>query len=244
MTSKVTTGTREQGGRRQRETESPGREAGRPRSWRPAALLVLGMAVAALAGFLLVNLLLIPDRSAPLASGADPKSLGSAGAPVEIIEFADFQCVPCGQVAEVVSQQLAPEYVSSGRVRLTYRHITVLGEMSVAAAVAAEAAAEQGAFWPYHDELFAVLSSEGRGAFTEDRLQKIASKLGLDLEQWNASRGSALTLERVQNETRQAEQLGVRQTPTVLIAGQKVEGAQPYSVLKQLIDQRLQAAGL
>lgn len=138
---------------------------------------------------------------------------------------------------------MVPEYVRSGKVRLTYRHLTVLGDLSEKAAVAAEAAAEQGAFWPYHDRLFDLLSTEGRGAFTDERLQAIAADLGLDVATWNASRSSPLTLEKVHNETKQAEQLGVRQTPTLLIAGQKVEGAQPYVLLKQLIDQRLQAAG-
>ncbi|MCL4466841.1 MAG: DsbA family protein [Chloroflexi bacterium] len=143
----------------------------------------------------------------------------------------------------MAKQQLVLDYVQAGKVRLVYRNLPVLGEASLRAAVAAEAAAEQGAFWPYHDRLFELLAAEGSGAFTDDRFRTLAAELGLDLRKWSASYASPQVLDRVQNEARVGQQLGVRTTPTFFIAGQKVEGAQDYSVFKALIDQSLVATG-
>jgi protein-disulfide isomerase len=143
----------------------------------------------------------------------------------------------------VAKQQLIPDYVQVGKVRLVYRNLPVLGEASLRAALAAEAAAEQGAFWAYHDRLFELGSAEGGGAFRDDRLLAVAKELGLDLPKWSASYSSQQVLERVQNEAKTGQQLGVRITPTFFIGGQKVEGGQDYAVLKTLIDQRLAAAG-
>lgn len=69
----------------------PRAEASRSRTWRLPVLLVVGMVAASLAGFYFVSQLLLPAKPSALDSAADPKSLGSADAPLEVIEYADFQ---------------------------------------------------------------------------------------------------------------------------------------------------------
>ena len=80
--------------------------------------------------------------------------LGNPDAPVTVLEYADFECPYCAAAAPVL-KQLVEE--SDGRVRLVFRHFPLAGNHphALTAALAAEAAGAQGAFWPMHDLLFA-----------------------------------------------------------------------------------------
>jgi protein-disulfide isomerase len=200
------------------------------------------MVLAAVAGFVFVLQVLLPT-----ASGAEPannvKALGSPDAPVTMVVYSDFQWPYCGQFAREAGQQTIEEYVRSGQVRLVYQHFAVLGEGSIRAAVASEAAAEQGAFWSYHDRLYDLLMTEGRSAYSPDRLQGIAADLGLNMEAFNASFSSQSTVARVRAETGEGERKGVRSTPTIFVNDRKIEGALPYAVFKTVIDEFLRAGG-
>ena len=88
------------------------------------------------------------------ALGKGP-TLGSAGAPVTIVEFADFQCSFCKKFWADTLPKLKESYVKKGQVRIIYRHFAILGKFSEQAAMAADCAGEQGQFWEYHDKLFA-----------------------------------------------------------------------------------------
>src|SRR3989337_1514537 len=79
---------------------------------------------------------------------------GDANAPITIIEFSDFQCPYCGRYATQVGPQIDEQYINDGKVRMGYWHVAFLGEESQWAAEAAECAADQDAFWEYHDKLF------------------------------------------------------------------------------------------
>ncbi|MHB1132254.1 MAG: hypothetical protein ACYC4L_07665 [Chloroflexota bacterium] len=70
---------------------SAGGAGGQSRSWGLAVLLVLGMFTAAVAGFLFVSQVLLPQASAFTAAPGDPKSTGAATAPVEVVVYSDFQ---------------------------------------------------------------------------------------------------------------------------------------------------------
>lgn len=131
------------------------------------------------------------------------------------------------------------DYVSQNKVRLVFRHFPVLGERSLRAALAAEAAAQQGQFWPYHDRLFEVLANEGAQAITDDRLRSLAADLGLNVETFNAATQDPETQRRVAAEVDQGRRDDVQRTPTLFVADQKVEGAIPYEELRQLLDTKL-----
>ena len=79
--------------------------------------------------------------------------LGTDGATVRIVVYEDFGCVFCREFGRDVVPVLKQEYIDSGTVSLEYRHLAILGPESVAAAAAAECAADQELFWPYHDLL-------------------------------------------------------------------------------------------
>ncbi|RME08443.1 MAG: hypothetical protein D6803_01215 [Anaerolineae bacterium] len=127
-------------------------------------------------------------------------------------------------------------YISQGLVRLGYVHFAFLGEESFWAAEASECAAEQDAFWEFHDYLFEHQNGENRGAFSKDNLKQFAADLGLDTAAFNECLDSGKYSDLVQEEVNQAQQLGVRSTPTFVVNGQPVMGAQPFQVFQQIIE--------
>lgn len=123
--------------------------------------------------------------------------------------------------------------------RLGYQHFAFLGPESKWAAEASECAADQDAFWEYHDLLFDNQAGENRGAFSKDNLKRLASELDLDTTTFNDCLDSGKYTSIVDAETSTAQSLGVRSTPSFLINGTPVVGAQGYEVFKQYIDAEL-----
>lgn len=161
---------------------------------------------------------------------------GDPNAPVTIIEFGDFQCPFCGRFAAQTEPQLDEQYIQSGKVRFGYFNFAFLGSESTWAAEAAECAADQDKFWEYHDKLYASQSGENQGTFNKDNLKKFAEKLGLDTKAFNDCLDSGKYTALVQDDTSASSALGVQSTPTFLINGQSVVGAQPFNVFQQTID--------
>jgi len=100
--------------------------------------------------------------------------LGNPDAPVTVIEYGDFECPFCAAAAPVL-KQLVEE--SDGQVRLVFRHFPLADNHphALTAALAAEAAGAQGAFWPMHDLLFAR-----QDRLSDVALRAYAEELGLD----------------------------------------------------------------
>ncbi len=134
---------------------------------------------------------------------------------------------------------LIKQYVDTGKISIVYKHAAFLGQESVWAAEASECAANQGKFWAYHDLLFQKQSGENQGAFTKDKLIGFAQELKLDMSQFQPCLQNDQTLDRVQGDTRESQQAGVRGTPTFFINGQALVGAQPLEAFQAAIDQAL-----
>jgi protein-disulfide isomerase len=96
-------------------------------------------------------------------------------------------------------------------------HMAFLGDESQWAAEASECAADQNAFWPYHDRLFASQSGENQGAFNKDKLKAFAVELGLDAKVFNECLDSGKYTQLVQSQTMAATQLGVSGTPSFFV---------------------------
>jgi len=167
---------------------------------------------------------------------------GDPNAPVTIIEFADFQCPFCGRHATVTGPQIDQQYIQTNKVRLGFWNFAFLGPESNWAAEAAECAAEQGKFWEYHDKLFNSQAGENQGAFNKDNLKKFAEEIGLDAAAFNDCLDSGRYAQLIQDDSNAASALGVRSTPTFVINGQALLGAQPFEVFKQAIEKELAGA--
>jgi protein-disulfide isomerase len=100
--------------------------------------------------------------------------------------------------------------------------MVVVGPESSLAAEAAECAAEQGQFFPYHDLLFQNQGPENAGYLTQERLAGFAQQLGLDKGRFTACLNSHKYRETVDQATSEALAIGVRSTPTVFINGRRV----------------------
>lgn len=148
---------------------------------------------------------------------APPNRLGPADAPVQIVEFSDFGCPACRDWHERgIRDQLLAEF--GDQVSFEYRHLPVITAQSPLAAEAAQCAAEQGAFWAYHDYIF---EEAPHGALREADLRAYATAVSLDQTQFNACLDSGKFAERVAQDRQAAERAGARGTPTFFVNGQQ-----------------------
>ena len=161
--------------------------------------------------------------------------VGKDDAPIKLVQFEDFQCPFCLQYTSEDEPTLINEYVKTGKMQIEFRHLTVLGAESLAAAKAGECAAEQNKFWQYHNELFLTQAKAGQatservnvGRFSDDNLKSYARDLGLDTTKFNSCFDSPATLEAVQNDLREATSFGIRSTPGFLINSQPIGSGAP-----------------
>ena len=165
-------------------------------------------------------------------AAADP-ALGSASAPVTIVEFSDFQCPFCQRVAPTLKQV---QKTYGDKVRIVWKDfpLTQIHPEAFKAGEAAHCAGEQGKFWEYHDRLFA-----NQQALQADSLKKHAADLGLDTAKFNACVDSAKYGDRVREGVAQGSRLGVNSTPTLYVNGRMLSGAQPYEIIAAIIDEEL-----
>jgi protein-disulfide isomerase len=119
---------------------------------------------------------------------------------------------------------------------LAYVHFPFLGPESQWAAEASECAADQGAFWEYHDFLYANQNGENKGTFNQENLKQFAGQLGLDEDAFSQCFDSGKYTDIVKQEKQMAQQLGVQSTPTFVINGVPVVGAQPFENFQQVIE--------
>jgi protein-disulfide isomerase len=186
-----------------------------------------------------------PGASSSPAPYADGRSLGDPSAPVTIDIWADFQCPYCGLQARGVEPTMERQYAAEGRARITYHDFAFLGQESLDSAVAARCAGQQGAFWYFHDLLFASQQGENQGGFARENLEGLAQFAGLDATAFSACLDDPAVLQDVQDETTAGRGVQIASTPVLCIAGpgglQAVSGLKPMSVISAAIEQVEQA---
>jgi Na+/H+ antiporter NhaA len=149
-------------------------------------------------------------------------------APVTVVEYGDFQCPYCGR-AEPVIRELLTEF---GDVRYVWRHLPLqdVHPRAQLAAEAAEAAAEQGAFWPMHDLLL-----ERQDDLRPDALVRYAGELGLDTERFERELREHVHTRRVAEDVDSADLSGVSGTPTFFVDGRRHYGAYDIEALSAAV---------
>ncbi len=166
-------------------------------------------------------------------------TMGDPNAPVHIIEYGDFQCPYCLKFWAETEPQLIEEYVNTGKVYFEFRSFPIIGPESTWAAEAAYCAGDQNKFWEYHDTLFLNWTGENVGDFTKERLVQYAEALNLNTGEFESCLNEEKYKGRVEQDKAEGEANGVYATPTFLINGFRLEGSQPFSVLKDYIEQAL-----
>jgi protein-disulfide isomerase len=147
----------------------------------------------------------------PPPAGAGDHLRGPEGAPLAIV-YGDYECPFCAALEQRLHEL---------SVRAAFRHFPVRSShpRAEAAAHAAEAAALQGAFWPFHDALFA-----DQGRLEDPHLWARAERLGLDVARFDADRRSDAVAARVREDFRGGIRAGVATTPTLFAGGERHAG--------------------
>jgi protein-disulfide isomerase len=167
------------------------------------------------------------------------KSIGEENALVVVVEYGDFQCPACQYFFQTSVKQLKDEYVQSGQVRFVFRHFAFLGNESQWAAEASECANEQGRFWEYYDKLYQEQNGENVGVFSKENLKRFAEEIGLDSAKFDQCLDTGRYAEKVQQETQEGQQAGVRGTPSVFVNGQYVDNGINYQTLQAAVEAAL-----
>lgn len=175
---------------------------------------------------------LVATRTYRVGLGLPGHQLGPDDALVTVVVWSDFQCPYCARQAPVTAH-LREKYGKD--VRIIYRHLAMGFHADAAlAAEAAVAAAEQGKFWAFHDQVFGDF-----GHLSRADLERFAQAIGLDMATFKAALDSRRYRDAVIAEGAAAEALGVDGTPTLFINGAPVIGARAPGVLDPLIDAHL-----
>lgn len=164
---------------------------------------------------------------------ASGPSRGAQPARVTIVEFADFQCPYCRQMAPLL-RQILEKYPRD--VRLVYRQmpLTNLHPDAMNAAQASLCAAEQGRFWEMHDALFA-----DPAALALADLKAAAARLHLERDRFADCLATGKMEANVRTDAEDARAHGVDGTPGLFINGRYFSGAMPLGRLAELVEDEL-----
>jgi Na+/H+ antiporter NhaA len=171
------------------------------------------------------------DELTDLALPVDPEFdhvRGPQDASVTLVEYGDFECPYCGQAEPVVRELLAEH----GDLRYVWRHLPLpdVHPHASLAAEAAEAAAEQGAFWEMHAQLFSQ-----QDALRATDLVRAAEQLSLDLERFHDDLRHHAGAGRVARDVESADLADVAGTPTFFVNGRRHHGAYDIATLSAAV---------
>ena len=162
---------------------------------------------------------------------------GSATAPVEITEYADYQCPFCQTFATLQMPTIEERLINTGRLRWRYRDFP-LSQHSFArvAAHSAACADEQGKYWDQHRRIY-----EGQSEWASSRnaapiFRSYASAAGVDLGRYDACMQAGKYAGRIQADQNSGLAAGVSSTPTLMANGRLYQGRFDSDAITKLVD--------
>ncbi|MFF4318689.1 DsbA family protein [Streptomyces sp. NPDC001568] len=166
--------------------------------------------------------------------GADKLATGRADAPVVLIEYSDFRCGYCGKFARDTEPELVKKYVEDGTLRIEWRNFPIFGAESEAAAKAAWAAGRQDRFAAFHRAAYADGAKEA--GFAGARLVELARRAGVpDLERFEQDMAGEEAAAALRKDRDEGYRIGVSSTPSFLVNGRPIAGAQPIDAFHAAI---------
>ncbi len=179
-------------------------------------------------------------KRVPARAGAPTR--GPATATVVIEEFADFECPFCTR-AEGTLTQIAKRY--GARVRFVWRNLPLHTHSEEAAEAALEAQHQKGSlgFWAMHDKLFAHQADhDGDGSgLARQALDGYAREIGLDVAAFDRALDGHAHRAEIKEDMDAAEVAQISGTPSFVVGGYLVAGAQPFGSFRRVIDQVIAA---
>lgn len=163
---------------------------------------------------------------------------GSKEAKVTIVEFSDYQCPFCGTFFQETLSQIDKDYIKTGKVKLVFKDFPLdFHEQAQKAAEAARCVREQISdlgYYRMHDKLFS-----NQDKLSVENYKKWARELDVDGKKFDSCLDTGKFESAVKDDLAYGQQLGVSGTPAFFVNGKLIEGAQPYSAFKQIIDGEL-----
>ena len=162
---------------------------------------------------------------------------GSPSAPIEITEFADYQCPFCQTFATLQMPTIDDRLIKTGRVRWRYRDFPLQQHpFARLAAHSAACADEQGKYWEQHQRIY-----EGQPEWSAARdagpiFRRYARDSGLDLGRYDSCMKAGKYAGRIQASYNEGVQLGVSSTPTLLVSGRLYRGRFDSDAITKLVD--------
>ena len=252
------------------QRRAPQRRLSRPTlTQSPRRLYAYAVGVAAAVGALLIGLSLLSARpeeaAAPAASSGGGAAvsdiastaalldgvpqrgnvLGSAAAPVQVVEYADLQCPYCALAAKDVLPTIIREYVRTGKVQIVFRGLAFLGPDSVTALRTATAAGSQNRMWNVVELLYRNQGAENAWV-TDELLRSVVAASGASPARVFAARDGTAVASRIDGWQRQATTAGVNSVPAFFVGRRGGvlaalgAGVPPVSDFRAVLDRALQ----
>jgi protein-disulfide isomerase len=162
---------------------------------------------------------------------------GSPDAPLEITEFADYQCPFCQTFATLQMPAIEERLINTGRLRWRYRDFPL--QQHSFARVAAHSAAcadEQGKYWQQHQRIYEGQSEWAESSDAAPVLRRYAQAVGLDLGRYDSCMQAGKYAGRIQASLNEGLQLGVNSTPTLLVGNRLYRGGFDSDAITRLVD--------
>jgi protein-disulfide isomerase len=174
-----------------------------------------------------------------MAAQAEGYLMGNANAPVQIMEFADFECPACGNFAVITEPDVRNRIVNAGLASYRFFDFPLpMHKNTMPASNAAACAADQGKFWEMHDALFRN-QPEWNGEAT-DNPKKVflgyVKSMGMDTGKWETCFDSQAHQSRILANQAEGNRRRVQSTPTFIIGTRVIPGAMSYDVFKAYVD--------
>ncbi len=163
--------------------------------------------------------------------------LGSSTAPVEITEYADYQCPFCQTFDQLQLPTIKQKLVDSGRLRWRYRDFPLQQHShSRLAAHSAACADEQGKYWEQHDRIYAGQAQWAEARDAGPIFREYARSAGVDPARYDACMKAAKYAGRIQASYDEGVKAGVTGTPTLLVGGRLYQGRFDSDAIRRLVD--------
>ena len=180
--------------------------------------------------------LLLFERRPKLETRNLERAKGNPRADVWVVEYFDYQCPSCGQVAPVTNSYLLT-YPSRFYFQARFYPLIEHHRYALKSAIYAECVSHQHRFWPFHDLLFEEQNRWPEAPDVDDALRELARRAGVDSKSLDACVGDPKTKEAVLKEKETANRLGVDGTPTFFVNGKMAIGTE---ALKRSLDEYVQ----
>ena len=178
------------------------------------------------------------DPAIPLPKG-EGYLLGKADAPVQVLEFADFECPACGQFYVLTEPDVRQRLVETGEVSYRFLDFPLpMHRNTLPASNAAACANEQGKFWEMHDRIFAGQDEWSGPATSRPKgvLKGYAEAIGLDVAKWESCFDEEKYRLNILANKAEGEKRLVSSTPTFVIGSRMVAGSISFDKFKAYVD--------